>query len=54
MIWFIISIELTIRCNNIQGVNDINTTGQLIPFVIGCTTTAQVAKNVVIAVIKKV
>ncbi|KAJ9157760.1 hypothetical protein NKR23_g394 [Pleurostoma richardsiae] len=53
MIWFIISIELTIRWNNIQGVNDINTTGQLIPFVIGCTTTAQVAKNVVIAVIKK-
>ncbi|KAJ5394917.1 uncharacterized protein N7487_009220 [Penicillium crustosum] len=34
--WFIASIECTIHWNYIQGVNDIQTTGQLIPFVIGC------------------
>ncbi|KAK1767226.1 hypothetical protein QBC33DRAFT_515387 [Phialemonium atrogriseum] len=34
--WFITSIETTIRWNNIQGVHSIDSTGQLIPFVIGC------------------
>ncbi|CZR50758.1 uncharacterized protein PAC_00632 [Phialocephala subalpina] len=33
--WSITAIEWTIATNDIQGVNDISATGQLIPFVIG-------------------
>jgi hypothetical protein len=32
----IVAIELTIRWNNLSGVRGITSTGQLIPFVIGC------------------
>ncbi|KAJ5371661.1 hypothetical protein N7517_003667 [Penicillium concentricum] len=34
--WFIASIEYTIHWNDIHSVNDMKTTGQLIPFIIGC------------------
>ncbi|KAJ5157230.1 uncharacterized protein N7482_008330 [Penicillium canariense] len=34
--WKKASIEYTIHWNNIHSVNTINTTGQLIPFIIGC------------------
>ncbi|KAI1780855.1 hypothetical protein F4818DRAFT_397069 [Hypoxylon cercidicola] len=46
--WFILSIECTLAWNNIKGVHSINNTGQLIPFVIGCVSTSQVMKNVVL------
>ncbi|KAE8452149.1 hypothetical protein EG329_001616 [Mollisiaceae sp. DMI_Dod_QoI] len=35
IVWSITAIEWTIASNNIQGVNNITTTGQLIPFIIG-------------------
>ncbi|XXG97336.1 hypothetical protein Hte_003633 [Hypoxylon texense] len=44
--WFMLSIELTLKWNNVEGVNSINNTGQLIPFVIVCVSTAQVIKKV--------
>lgn len=34
-IWSILSVELTLKWNNISNVHDIKSTGQLIPFVIG-------------------
>lgn len=40
--WFILSIEYTIRWNDIRGINTIDSTGQLIPFVMGCLSTSQV------------
>lgn len=46
IVWFIMSIELTIRWNGVQGVDTIQTTGQLIPFIIGCVSISQVMKKV--------
>ncbi|OTA58025.1 hypothetical protein K449DRAFT_131072 [Hypoxylon sp. EC38] len=46
--WFILSIELTIKWNDIKGVNAIDSAGQLIPFVIGGISTAQVLKKVIL------
>ena len=34
-IWSIVGIELTIRWNSVAAINDILSTGQLIPFVMG-------------------
>jgi hypothetical protein len=53
--WFIIlSIELTIRWNNIQGVNTIDSTGQLIPFIIGCVSASQTVKKLILLALAKV
>lgn len=52
--WFILSIEFTLSWNNIQGVNSIDNTGQLIPFVIGCVSTVQVIKKVTLLLLAKV
>ena len=46
IIWSILAIELTIRWNSITGVNTIETTGQLIPFVIGTGGFCQVVYNI--------
>ncbi|KAJ5537712.1 hypothetical protein N7494_007191 [Penicillium frequentans] len=48
IVWFIMSIEYTIHWNNIHGVDTINTTGQLIPFIIGCVTSLQVIKRIML------
>lgn len=52
--WFITSIETTIRWNNIQGVGTIDSTGQLIPFLIGCVSASQVLKKVILLALGKV
>lgn len=52
--WFITSIELTIRWNNIRNVNNIDTTGQLIPLIIGCVSTSQVVKKLILLAFAKV
>jgi hypothetical protein len=54
MIWFVLSVELTLRWNDVQGVNTIESTGQLIPFIIGVVSSAQAVKKVAISTIKKV
>lgn len=54
IVWFIISIETTIRWNNIQGVNTIDSTGQLIPLIIGCVSASQAIKKVVLLALAKV
>lgn len=48
------SVELTIRWNNIQGVNTIDSTGQLIPFIMGCVSASQVLKKVILLALGKV
>ncbi|KAH7156721.1 hypothetical protein EDB81DRAFT_928762 [Dactylonectria macrodidyma] len=55
IIWFILSVELTIIKNRIAGVNSINKTdpGQLIPFIIGFVNTLQVFKKVVLVGLTK-
>ncbi|KAH6974579.1 hypothetical protein BKA56DRAFT_490409 [Ilyonectria sp. MPI-CAGE-AT-0026] len=52
--WFIASIELTIRWNHIREVNTIETTGQLIPFVIGVLSALQVVKKLFLLGLTKV
>lgn len=52
--WFITSIETTIRWNSIQGVHSIDSTGQLIPFIIGCVSASQVLKKVILLALGKV
>jgi hypothetical protein len=52
--WFIVSIETTIHWNNIQGVNTIDSTGQLIPFVIGCVSASQALKKIILLALGKV
>jgi hypothetical protein len=54
MVWFVLSIELTLYWNDVQGVNTIQSTGQLIPFIIGVVSSAQALKKVTITTIKKV
>ena len=54
IVWFIISIELTIRWNNIQGIDAIDSTGQLIPFIIGCVSASQILKKIVLVALSKV
>lgn len=46
--WFIASIEFTIRWNDIRGVNTIDSTGQLIPFIVGCVSASQVMKKLML------
>ncbi|KAK4140163.1 uncharacterized protein C8A04DRAFT_40107 [Dichotomopilus funicola] len=46
IVWFITSIETTILWNNIQGVHTIDSTGQLIPFIIGVVSASQVLKRI--------
>ncbi|KAB5528056.1 hypothetical protein GE09DRAFT_1207438 [Coniochaeta sp. 2T2.1] len=53
IIWFITSIETTIRWNNIQGVHTIDSTGQLIPFIIGCVSASQVSKKLILLALGK-
>ncbi|XDG03685.1 hypothetical protein ABKA04_003300 [Annulohypoxylon sp. FPYF3050] len=53
IIWFILSIELTLSWNNIKGVNSIDSAGQLIPFVIGAVSTLQVVKKVILLGLSK-
>jgi hypothetical protein len=52
--WFITSIECTIIWNDIRGVNTIDTTGQLIPFIIGCVSASQVIKKLMLLAWSKV
>ncbi|KAK0385297.1 hypothetical protein NLU13_7773 [Sarocladium strictum] len=52
IVWFISSIELTIRWNRIRGVDSIQSTGQLIPFIVGITSMAQALQTVVVNIIK--
>ncbi|KAH6627253.1 hypothetical protein B0J18DRAFT_478269 [Chaetomium sp. MPI-SDFR-AT-0129] len=53
IVWFITSIETTIRWNNIQEVHTIDSTGQLIPFIIGVVSAAQVLKKLVLLALSK-
>ena len=34
-IWFVLAAELTLAWNSVNNVYDLNSTGQLIPFIIG-------------------
>jgi len=54
MIWFILSVELVLYWNDVRGVNTIQSTGQLIPFIIGVVSCSQAVKKVAISLIKKV
>jgi hypothetical protein len=52
--WFIICTELMIHWNQISGVDTINTTGQLIPFIIGVASACRTLQRIALATIKKV
>jgi hypothetical protein len=52
--WFIICTELMIHWNQISGIDTINTTGQLIPFIIGVVSACRTLQRIALATIKKV
>lgn len=54
IVWFILSIEFTIYWNDIKVVNSINSTSQLIPFVIGCVTISQTLKKTALLGLTKI
>ena len=51
--WFLICIELTIFWNNISGVYDVRTTGQLIPLVIGVSNAVTAVHEMGLAIIRE-
>ncbi|KAK2774056.1 hypothetical protein CKAH01_13279 [Colletotrichum kahawae] len=48
IVYFILSVELTLMWNEVQGVNILRSTGQLIPFIIGSVSVTQVAKQMIV------
>lgn len=54
IVWFIICTELMIHWNHISGIDTINTTGQLIPFIIGVASACRTLQRIALATIKKV
>jgi hypothetical protein len=54
IVWFIAAVELTIIWNHIQGVHTISTTSQLIPFVIGITSSVLAVQQIILSWIKHV
>ena len=54
IVWFIVSIEMTIRWNHIQGVNTIESTGQLLPTVLGAVSLSRTLKRLVLFALGKV
>lgn len=54
MACFIVFVELTLTANNISGVYTINTTGQLIPFIIGITSMVAAMREIALRYIREV
>lgn len=52
--WLMACVELTLKWNNVQGVNTVKTTGQLIPFIIGIVGFIRAINDVILAWIRKV
>ena len=52
ILWFILSIELTIKWNGITGVYTLSSTGQLIPFVIGFMSFMNAIQQTLLVLIK--
>ena len=54
VVWTIITIELTLKFNNVNGVYEIGSTGQLIPFIIGIVSMGKTLNAIWVILIKKV
>ena len=54
IVWFVLSIELTLNWNGITGVYTLSSTGQLIPFVIGFMSFMNAIQQTVLVLIKLV
>ena len=54
ILWFVLSIELTLKWNGITGVYTLSSTGQLIPFVIGFMSFMNAIQQTVLVLIKLV
>jgi hypothetical protein len=48
LLFFVLTIELTIRWNHITGVDNLASTGQLIPLIVGCTAMLTMAYEVIL------
>jgi hypothetical protein len=46
--WAIAATECTLAWNQISGINSISSTGQLIPFIIGVVSLAQIIYTIVV------
>ena len=54
LVWLVITIELTLNFNHASGIYDIDSTGQLIPFVIGIVSMGKTLNALLVDLIKKV
>lgn len=54
MACFVVFVELTLTANNISGVYTLNSTGQLIPFIIGISSTVAAMREIALRYIRKV
>ena len=54
VVWTIITIELTLKYNNVNGVYELGSTGQLIPFIIGVANMGKTLNAIWVNLIKKV
>jgi hypothetical protein len=54
--WFVLSIEFTLRWNDIRGVDTVTivTTSQLIPFIIGVVSTLNAMHDAFLFLVKRV
>ena len=53
IIWTILSIELTLVFNSVTSVYSIDSTGQLIPFIIGVVGMGKTMNSITVKLIKK-
>ena len=54
IVWIVITIELTLKFNHASGIYDIDSTGQLIPFIIGIASMSKKLNALWVVLIKKV
>jgi len=54
IVWFILSVELTLSWNRFEGINDIGSPGQLIPLIIGCVSTSIAIKKLMLLGVSEV
>ena len=54
IIWIVITIELTLKFNHLNDIYDLNSTGQLIPFIIGIVSMGKTLNALWVDLIKKV
>ncbi|KAL8787693.1 MAG: hypothetical protein Q9195_007649 [Heterodermia aff. obscurata] len=54
IVWIVVTIELTLKFNHASGIYDLDSTGQLIPFIIGIVSMGKTLNALWVDMIKKI